>query len=91
MVGIFAFGMAKKRTVDFFGGAIRWPSSSTIDRRLIGGALVFGVGWGIAGFCPGPALVSLAAGVPKAFGFVVAMVVGMAIFEWLEIRRTGDN
>jgi len=91
VVGIFAFGMAKKRTVDFFGGAIRWPSSSTIDRRLIGGALVFGVGWGIAGFCPGPALVSLAAGVPKAFGFVVAMVVGMAIFEWLEIRRTGDN
>jgi uncharacterized membrane protein YedE/YeeE len=91
VVGIFAFGMAKKRTVDFFGGAIRWPSSSTIDRRLIGGALVFGVGWGIAGFCPGPALVSLAAGVPKAFGFVVAMVVGMAIFEWLEIRRTGDK
>jgi uncharacterized membrane protein YedE/YeeE len=63
------------------------PTRSDIDRRLIIGSLVFGAGWGIAGFCPGPAIVSFAAGQPKALLFVVAMLVGMAIFEILERRK----
>ncbi len=80
-VGVFAFTLAKKRTVSFLGGVMRLPTSSQIDRRLIVGALLFGAGWGLAGFCPGPALVSLAAGQPKAAVFVAFMVVGMIIFE----------
>jgi len=85
-VGVFAFALAKKRAVSFLGGAMRLPTSSQIDRRLIIGALMFGAGWGLAGFCPGPALVSLAAGQPKAAVFVVFMMAGMIIFEVLERR-----
>ncbi|NDF86782.1 MAG: YeeE/YedE family protein, partial [Gammaproteobacteria bacterium] len=61
-----------------------------IDPRLVLGSLAFGAGWGLAGFCPGPALVSLAAGVQKAFLFVVSMLVGMALFEIIE-RRLGKQ
>lgn len=85
-VGVFAFALAKKRTVSFLGGAMRMPTSHQIDQRLIVGALMFGAGWGLAGFCPGPALVSLAAGQPKAVVFAVFMVVGMIVFEVLDRR-----
>lgn len=81
LVGLFAFGIARKRTVSFLGGAMHLPTSRTIDRRLVLGNLAFGVGWGLAGFCPGPALVSLAAGHQKALVFVVAMLAGMMLFE----------
>ena len=81
LVGLGAFAVAKKRTTNFLGGAIHLPTSAVIDKRLIGGSLLFGAGWGLAGFCPGPAIVSLGAGQPKAAAFVVAMLVGMAVFE----------
>ena len=81
LVGFFAFTLAKKRTTSFLGGALRLPQANQIDRRLVIGSLLFGAGWGLAGFCPGPALVSLFAGQPKAAVFVVAMVAGMILFE----------
>lgn len=84
LVGLGAFAIAKKRTTTFFGGAMHLPSSSDIDKRLIVGSLLFGAGWGLAGFCPGPAIVSLGAGQPKAVVFVVAMLLGMVVFETLE-------
>jgi uncharacterized membrane protein YedE/YeeE len=89
-VGFFAFGMAKKRTRNFFGGALHLPTSRDIDKRLLLGALLFGAGWGLAGFCPGPGIVSMAAGQPKAVLFVVAMLAGMLVFEWIDRlgRRT---
>jgi uncharacterized membrane protein YedE/YeeE len=80
-VGFFAFALAKKRTQSFLGGALHLPTSSQIDRRLLLGSALFGAGWGIAGFCPGPGLVSMAAGQPKAAVFVVAMLAGMVVFE----------
>ena len=83
-VGFFAFSLAKKRTVNFLGGLLRLPNSQVIDRRLVIGSLMFGAGWGIAGFCPGPALVSMAAGQPKALLFVLAMLVGMVGYELLD-------
>lgn len=86
-VGLVAFAVASRRTADFFGGVINWPTATAIDKRLVTGSLLFGVGWGLAGFCPGPALVSLAAGVPKALLFVATMLVGMAIFDLVERRR----
>lgn len=85
-VGVVAFTVAKKKTTSFLGGAMRLPTSNQIDRRLIVGAAMFGAGWGLAGFCPGPALVSLATGQPKAAIFVLAMLAGMAIFEILDRR-----
>jgi uncharacterized membrane protein YedE/YeeE len=90
-IGVIAFALAKKRTVSFLGGAMRLPMSSEIDRRLIVGAAMFGAGWGLAGFCPGPALVSLASGQPKAAIFVVAMLVGMFAFELIDRRVQASN
>ncbi|MEI6762395.1 MAG: YeeE/YedE family protein [Betaproteobacteria bacterium] len=81
LVGVFAFARAKKRTTSFLGGALHLPKASQIDRRLVVGSLLFGAGWGLAGFCPGPGLVSMFSGQPKAAVFVAAMVVGMILFE----------
>ena len=85
-VGFFAFALAKKRTVNFLGGALHLPTSSQIDKPLVIGAVLFGAGWGLAGFCPGPALVSLASGQIKAAAFVVFMLAGMQLFEILARR-----
>ena len=84
LVGLGAFATAKKRTTTFFGGAMHLPTSTDIDKRLIGGGLLFGAGWGLAGFCPGPAIVSMGAGQSKAAVFVAAMLAGMAVFEGVE-------
>jgi uncharacterized membrane protein YedE/YeeE len=86
-VGFFAFGTAKKRTSNFFGGALHLPTSSDIDKRLLLGSLLFGAGWGLAGFCPGPGIVSMADGQPKAVVFVAAMIAGMLVFEWISERQ----
>ena len=84
MVGVFAFTVAKKRTTTFLGGVLRFPTHMDIDKKLVIGSLMFGAGWGLAGFCPGPALVSMADGQPKALVFVLAMLVGMLGFELMD-------
>ena len=84
MVGFFAFTLAKKRTTTFLGGVLRFPTNMDIDKKLVIGSLMFGTGWGLAGFCPGPALVSMADGQPKALVFVLAMLVGMLGFELMD-------
>lgn len=81
LVGVVAFRFAHKRAASFLGGAMRLPGSRDIDLRLVGGSMVFGIGWGMAGFCPGPALTALGTGNTKAMIFVAAMVAGMALFE----------
>jgi uncharacterized membrane protein YedE/YeeE len=86
-VGSVAFWFAGRRAASLLGEPMRLPGSRQIDRRLVGGSLLFGIGWGLAGFCPGPALVALGMGEAKALVFVVAMLVGMGLFEWLERRR----
>ena len=86
-VGTVAFAVARRRTRSLLGAAMRLPSLRSIDRRLIVGSVLFGIGWGIAGFCPGPALVAVGMGQAKALVFVIAMLVGMGVFEWLEGRK----
>jgi uncharacterized protein len=86
-VSFLAFAVARRRATAFLGGALHLPASRGIDRRLVAGSLLFGVGWGMAGFCPGPAIVSVGAGEPKAIAFVGAMLAGMAVFEWIERRK----
>lgn len=81
-IGFFAFRWAKSRNTPL-------PAATKIDRRLIFGSMAFGIGWGIAGFCPGPALVGLGMGLPKALIFVIAMLAGMGIYELIERRRGG--
>ena len=82
-----AFSLAKQRTVSLMGAEMKLPVSGQIDRRLVLGSLLFGTGWGIAGFCPGPGLVALAMGEAKAVVFVIAMLAGMSVFELSEQRR----
>lgn len=84
LVGFFAFGVARHRTQTFIGGALHLPQSRDIDLRLVGGSLLFGAGWGLAGFCPGPALVSFASGEAKAALFVAAMLAGMLLYTLAE-------
>jgi uncharacterized membrane protein YedE/YeeE len=86
-VGMGAFGVANKRVASFLGAEMKLSRARDIDRRLIAGSALFGIGWGIAGFCPGPALVALGMGEAKALVFVAAMLAGMGIFELLERRR----
>jgi len=80
-IGLVGFGWSKKKPLTFSGSAFQWPELAQIDRPLVLGSLMFGVGWGLAGFCPGPALVSMAAGYDKAVVFVIAMMIGMVLFE----------
>ncbi len=74
--------LAKKRTTSFLGDAMKLPGSSRdIDRRLVIGSVLFGSGWGVAGFCPGPVLVALGMGEIKALVFVGAMLAGTGVFK----------
>ena len=91
VVAMPAFWLARRRKLAILGDAMQLPANRQLDRRLILGSLTFGVGWGIAGFCPGPALVSLLAWQSKAWIFVVAMIAGMALFAWLERRQAKDK
>ena len=83
-VGVLAFSAARKRTRTLLGGAFHLPTSRDVDRPLVIGSLLFGAGWGLAGFCPGPAIVSMATGQGKALVFVLAMVAGMALYEFVD-------
>jgi uncharacterized membrane protein YedE/YeeE len=83
-VGLVAFSAAARRSKTLLGEPLRLPQAKHIDRRLIFGGLAFGVGWGLAGYCPGPALATLVMGNSKTIIFVTAMVLGMALFELLE-------
>ena len=87
LVATPAFWLARRRRTALLGDAMQLPAAQAIDRRLLLGSLAFGAGWGIAGFCPGPALASLLALVPQAWIFVAAMLVGMLVFEALERRK----
>ena len=86
-VGFLAFALAKRHARAWSGAAIALPASTVIDARLIGGGVLFGIGWGIAGFCPGPALVALASGSGAAALFVVAMLAGMLLHDNVWARR----
>ena len=81
------FAVARRRAKSLLGAPIQLPTKRTIDRRLIVGSTLFGAGWGLAGFCPGPALVALGMGEAKAIVFVVAMLAGMGLFALIEARR----
>lgn len=91
MAGALATTMAGYRVVlrrrgPLLGGAFALPRARTIDRPLVLGALLFGIGWGLAGFCPGPAIASLAFVRSGSFLFVAAMAAGMGLDRWLRGR-----
>lgn len=79
VVGALAFSIARRRNTSLLGAPMSWPAATRLDRPLIVGSAMFGIGWGLAGFCPGPALVAASSGEPKAWLFVLAMLGGMAL------------
>ena len=83
-VSALAFVAAPTRTRSWLGAEMKLPTARQFDVRLIGGSTLFGIGWGVAGFCPGPALVGLGLGEVKALVFASAMLAGMALFELFE-------
>lgn len=85
-VGFVAFKIVGKRTNSFLGFPMSIPTSRTIDKRLVIGALTFGIGWGLVGICPAPAFVLLGTGSIKGIVFLIAMLIGMGIFELTENR-----
>ena len=89
LVAALAFRFARTRVRPLFGSRIHVPGAGRIDAPLVLGSVTFGVGWGLVGYCPGPALTALAVGGRSTLLFVAAMVAGMAIFEVTERIRAG--
>jgi len=85
------YALVRRRRASLSGEPMRWPQASRLDARLAAGSLAFGVGWGLAGFCPGPALVAAAAGIGDAAVFAGAMIAGMGIHAFITraSRREG--
>ena len=90
-IGVVAFFLAGGRARSYLGTPMQIPTARKIDRRCFLGSLTFGLGWGLAGLCPGPALVSLGSGQLKAVVFVAAMLAGMALFEQIEKARARSS
>jgi uncharacterized membrane protein YedE/YeeE len=93
MVGAIAVHMATyrliiKRSAPIFSDLFLLPTMTDINPRLVGGAALFGVGWGLGGFCPGPAVVSSTGFGAAALAFTVSMLVGMVLFHAVDPDRT---
>ena len=81
------FALMRRRERPYLGGQTYWSNNATIDAPLIAGAAIFGVGWGLVGLCPGPALVNLATLSAPVIAFVAAMAAGMILHDLWQARR----
>lgn len=88
-VALAGMALLKRLRRPAFDEAFHLPTTSPVDRRLVLGSAIFGIGWGMAGFCPGPALASLSLGLAPVALFVVAMLVGMTLHDRVWLRRAG--
>lgn len=86
LIMALAWRTQKKLSHPLFSTSFEIPKTMPVDWRLISGAILFGVGWGLAGLCPGPALVGLVLVPKKAILFVGAMILGMGLYRWVEQR-----
>lgn len=83
-VAIVGVQLAKRRRLSWVGEAIDMPTKTKITKKLIIGAMLFGIGWGLVGICPGPGIVLLGTGQWQAYVFIPAMIVGILMYQWLE-------
>lgn len=88
LFGLLVFPRILSRERPLMGSTFHLPSQHRIDLPLMAGSVLFGIGWGLSGYCPGPALVSLVTGAPGALVFLVTMLSGMVLFEVLQRRGT---
>lgn len=86
LVGLVAFTWARRRKTALLGDPMQLPSATAVDKRLLSGAALFGIGWGLAGFCPGPALMNLATLHGEVWLFVAAMLAGMQLQHFWDWR-----
>lgn len=91
LVTLLSYSRILRRSQPVLGQKFHLPAAKDIDRQLVAGAALFGVGWGLGGFCPGPALVGLATGSRAAMTFVVAMLLGMALYRAFHALRQPRN
>ena len=84
IVAIVGVQLAKRQQSSWIGTLIELPSKTAINKKLLIGAMLFGIGWGLVGICPGPGIVLLGTGQWQAYVFIPAMIVGMLIYQWLE-------
>lgn len=84
MVAVVGVQLAKRQQSSWIGTLIELPSKTVINKKLLIGAMLFGIGWGLVGICPGPGIVLLGTGQWQAYVFIPAMVIGMLIYQWLE-------
>ena len=87
VVTFFGFRLLRARTAPVCDTAMRWPTSTAIDARLLGGAALFGLGWGLVGLCPGPAIASLGIAPERTILFVAWLVIGMSLVRWFIERK----
>lgn len=91
IVAAIGFRIAGRRTQPVLERRFHWPTRSDIDARLLIGPAIFGIGWGLSGFCPGPAVASLALHAPGTIVFVVALIAGMALARWILDRKPASD
>ena len=84
MVAIVGVQLAKRQQTSWIGSSIEMPTKTTINKKLLIGAMLFGIGWGLVGICPGPGIVLLGTGQWQAYVFIPAMIIGMLVYQWLE-------
>jgi len=87
VVGSIGFAVLKKQNKTLLGEPLNLPASRKIDLRLILGSILFGIGWGITGICPGPGLVLLGAGIPEGLIYIVSLLAGMTLYSVIEKVR----
>lgn len=87
IVSALGFEIGRRRGSPVLASQFNGPSDRSLDVRLLSGAALFGVGWGLVGYCPGPVLVALSLGAPSALAFVAAMLTGMSLFVLYERYR----
>lgn len=83
-ISMLSFRYVKRTSSTIWGEIVQLPTAKKIDKKLIFGSLLFGIGWGLVGFCPGPAIVAIGTGNLKAIIFTISMIVAMLIYEWLQ-------
>lgn len=83
-VAIVGVQLAKRQQSSWIGTSIEMPSKTVINKKLLIGAMLFGIGWGLVGICPGPGIVLLGTGQWQAYVFIPAMIVGILVYQWLE-------
>ena len=87
VVTFIGFRLLRRRDRPLLAAGFSWPTATRIDGRLIGGSALFGIGWGLAGYCPGPAIASLGSAAPGVVAFVMAMLFGMVLMRMIDRGR----